>query len=104
MKCLRRHWATWLLALALVLGPAHFAPAADPSKGEGKGESGEVAQELLERFGLVRKASPYQRDSSGVKSAFASVVAAAKPGTVRVLNQGKQIALGAVVDARGYVA
>lgn len=55
------------------------------------------------RTGRVRQPSVYQRSHAKVTAAFRDVVSNARVSTVRVLANGKQIALGAIVSDQGHV-
>lgn len=60
---------------------------------------------LLLAPGLARAAdgSPYQRSSRKVLSAFREIVAKPSKATVVVISDGKPAALGAIVDAHGFI-
>jgi len=78
----------WLVSkplAALLLLPALLFAASGTS----------VAEEHLTRSRL--------KNGTQVRSAFRDVVAGARRSTVAVLSGGKQVALGAVVDADGYI-
>lgn len=50
-----------------------------------------------------RPPSRHSRNHDNVKKAFCEVVAVARQSTVRVLVGGKQVVLGTIVDADGYI-
>ncbi|MCE9548727.1 MAG: S1C family serine protease [Planctomycetia bacterium] len=102
--------------------PAVATPAAPPAKKADPAKSDEaqrrrdLAHRQLEMADRRRKmleqswvearehtASIYERCAPGVKAAFRDTVAATRKSTVRVLADGKQVALGAVVRADGLV-
>lgn len=91
-----------LATLLLLSAPAWAAepPEASPPK-EPQAQQ-QQAQGFLSRFRL-RRTTIYERSHDTVKEAFREVSSRQKLSTVQVLTDGKVAALGAVVDARGFV-
>lgn len=59
--------------------------------------------ERMQKQFANRKVSPNEKNHSAVKKPFESVVKRAAESTVRVLANGKQVALGTVVQADGHI-
>ncbi|HEY2881246.1 MAG TPA: PDZ domain-containing protein [Pirellulales bacterium] len=62
-----------------------------------------TASPALAQRGLLRTTASNLRDGQQVRTAFKTVVAQANQSTVRVLCEGKDAALGAVVGADGWI-
>lgn len=58
---------------------------------------------LLAGDALAQRGKNFLRDNPRFKSAFREIVAKPAEGTVRVLSDGKEVALGVVVETDGYV-
>ena len=79
-------------------GEAEKEKEKDPPRTDGSDRRG-----LLRRVSRIRQPTVYQRSHDKVKAAFGDVVKDARLSTVRVLADDKQVALGAIVTADGYV-
>ena len=107
-----RHSASrWVLACVLACGLLGLHSLAPRSAWSQDGvappapsaEKSDDVRRWLERVGGVRVVNPLQRDHSNVRTAFAEVVAETRLATVRLLVDDLQVALGAIVEADGYV-
>ncbi|MFO0906059.1 MAG: PDZ domain-containing protein [Pirellulales bacterium] len=88
------------------LQPAPAPPVVEQGEawGDKPGDSkNDDVRRWLERVGGVRNVNPLQRDHSNVRTAFAEVVSETRLATARILVDDLQVALGAIVDADGYV-
>ena len=71
-------------------------PQRDPRSGRGRG----TPRSFRHR---TRPPQPYSKNHPSARGAFKSIAAPAGASTVAIYCDGKQVALGAVVDAAGYV-
>jgi serine protease Do len=91
----RRRWLSAFLMLALVALPAARAQAQDPL-----GDAAELMKETLQRVTVPRSALTNGR---AVRRAFREVVERPSQSTCRVLADGKEVALGTIVAADGWI-
>jgi serine protease Do len=84
-----------VLMLALVALPAAQTRAQDPL-----GDAAELMKETLQRVVVPKSALT---NSRGVRRAFREVVERPGQSTCRVLVDGKEVALGTIVDADGWI-
>jgi serine protease Do len=81
-----------LLACWTLLSCGHVLTGQEP------GRRGRLRDDGRRRWGVVNG-----KNEPAVRSAFQEALAAASSATVRILADGEEVALGAVVDADGYL-
>jgi len=91
----------WLLAVLCVVMATMTLTAGAPAQTDGEGD-GRPKRGWLRRF-RPRPPDKYERNHSSVLAAFGDVVQDTKHSTVRVLSDGIQTAMGAIVRSDGYV-
>jgi serine protease Do len=111
MKCgiIRRTCFGLSLVVCLGIVPAFVLAQETQPKPEQKegarepGRRGRGNRDWLQRIGLTRAPGEHERNHERVTGAFREIVAAPSKATVKVLIDDTQVALGAIVDADGYV-
>ena len=96
-------WATSVLGVAGPSGPKTDEPAARPAPPRARPPSRRQRTPQRRSYRRSRRPQPYSKNHSSTRAAFAPIVARAGASTVAIYCNGKQVALGAVVDAAGYV-
>lgn len=100
-----------LLGIFLEVSPARCAEeekpqpsqAAKREKKKGASRNVRAARKWLSKIGQMAEPGVYERQHKTITTAFRSVVAPASKSIVAVYGDGKQRALGTVVDAKGFV-
>ena len=109
-----RYRLAWLLAagaivaacasaLGLQAEPKIGKPAEKPPQPRRDPRSGRDGRRLRSPGRRARPPQPHSKNHPSARGAFKSIAAAAGASTVAIYCDGKQVALGAVVDAGGYV-